>query len=68
MYITRLGHRVPTSFPLSLRLAKAGRNHLNEEITPLLPTGIGVQYCQTISNLGHAALCVGVNSPYKRKW
>ncbi len=45
--------------PLPLRVAKAGRNHLNEEIsqiTPLLPTGIGERYSQTISNLEHAAL------------
>ncbi len=35
---------------------KAGKNHLNEEFTPLLPNGIGEQYSQTISNLGHAAL------------
>ncbi len=34
----------------------AGRNHLMEKIAPLLPTGIGERYCQTISNLGHAAL------------
>ncbi len=27
--------------PLPLRLPKAGRNHLNEEITPLLPTPLG---------------------------
>jgi hypothetical protein len=33
-------HRVATD-PSPLRVAKAGRNHLNEEITPLLPTGIG---------------------------
>ncbi len=32
-------HRVPT--PPPLRVTKAGRNHLNEEITPLLHTGIG---------------------------
>ncbi len=44
-------HRVPIP-----TRGKAGRNHLNEEITPLLPTGIGKQYSQTISNLGHAAL------------
>jgi hypothetical protein len=43
-----LEHRVPT--PPPLRVAKAGRNHLNEEITPLLPTGIGERYSQTISN------------------
>jgi hypothetical protein len=43
--------------PPPRRVAKAGRNYLNEEIiTPLLPTGIGEQYSQTISNLGHAAL------------
>jgi hypothetical protein len=35
---------------------KAGRNNLNEEINPLLPTGIGEGYSQTISNLGHATL------------
>jgi hypothetical protein len=41
-----------------LRVAKVGRNHLHEEITPLLlnPTGIGERYSQTMSNLGHAAL------------
>ncbi len=27
--------------PLPLRVAKAGRNQLNEEIIPLLPTGLG---------------------------
>jgi hypothetical protein len=37
-------------------VAKTGRNHLNEEITPLLPTGTGERYSQTILNLGHAAL------------
>ncbi len=42
--------------PLPLRVAKAGRNHLNEKIIPLLSTGIGERYSQTISNLGHAAL------------
>jgi hypothetical protein len=42
--------------PPHLRVAKAGRNHLNEEITPFLPTGIGKRYRQTISNLGHGAL------------
>jgi hypothetical protein len=29
---------------------------LNKKIIPLLPTEIGEQYSQTISNLGHAAL------------
>jgi hypothetical protein len=37
-------------------VAKTGKNHLNEEITPLLPTGIGERFSQTISNLGNAAL------------
>jgi hypothetical protein len=37
-------HRVPTPSLLPLLVAKAGRIHLNEEITPLLPTGIGEQY------------------------
>jgi hypothetical protein len=31
--------RIPS--PLPLRVAKTSRNHLNEEFTPLLPTGIG---------------------------
>jgi hypothetical protein len=39
----------PPSLPL--REGRQGRNHLNEEITPLLPTGIGEQYSQTISIL-----------------
>jgi hypothetical protein len=39
-----------------LHVVTAGKNHLNEEITPLLPTGIGERYGQTISNLGHAVL------------
>jgi hypothetical protein len=34
--------RIPS--PLPLRLAKTGRNHLNEEFTPLLPTGIGERF------------------------
>jgi hypothetical protein len=35
-------HRAPTLSLLPLRMPKAGKNHLlNEEITPLLPTGIG---------------------------
>ncbi len=36
--------------PPSLCVVKAGRNLLNEEITPLLPTGIDERCCQTISN------------------
>jgi hypothetical protein len=39
MAIVACTHRMPTSPPLPLRVAKAGRNHLNEEITPLLPLG-----------------------------
>jgi hypothetical protein len=31
--------------PLPLRVATAGKNRLYEEITPLLPTGIGKRYC-----------------------
>jgi hypothetical protein len=41
MYITGLGHRVPTLSFLPLRVVKAG-NHLNEESTltpPPLPLG-----------------------------
>ncbi len=44
------------SLPPPLRVAKTGKNHLSEEINPLLLTGIGERYCQTIANLGHAAL------------
>ncbi len=42
---------------------KAGRNHLNEEINPLLPTGIGERFRQTMSKLGHAALLRQCESP-----
>ncbi len=49
-------HRVPTLSLLPLRVAKTGKNRLNEEINPLLSTGIGERFSQTISNLGHAAL------------
>ncbi len=38
--------------PPPLHVATSGKNHLNEEITPLLPTGIDKRYCQTLSNLG----------------
>jgi hypothetical protein len=38
--------------PLSLHVGAAGKNNLNEEINPILLTGIGERYCQTISNLG----------------
>jgi hypothetical protein len=55
--------------PLPLRVAKAGRNHLNEEFTPLLPPGIGERYSQTISNLIHEALLrrVGKNPGFFKK-
>ncbi len=46
----------PPPPPLPLQVAMAVRNHLNEEIIPLLPTGLGERYSQTISHLGHAAL------------
>ncbi len=49
--------------PLPLRVAKTGKNHLNKEINPLLPTGIGERFSQTILNIGHA----DVSSPQKRK-
>jgi hypothetical protein len=32
----------PLSLPL--RIAKTGRNYLNEEFTPILPTGIGERF------------------------
>ncbi len=69
-----LKHKVPTPSPLPLRVAKAGGNNLNEEITTLLPTGIGERCSQTISNLnlGHAALLRPCELPlymyYKRKY
>ncbi len=53
--------------PLPLHVGTAGKNNLNEKITPLFPTGIGERYCRAISNVGHAALCADVNSHYKRK-
>jgi len=34
--------RIPS--PLPLYVAKTGRNNLNEEFTPLLPTGIGERF------------------------
>ncbi len=32
-------HRLADPLPLSATCSKAGRNHINKEITPLLPTG-----------------------------
>jgi hypothetical protein len=37
-------HRPRIHSPLPLRVAKTGRNNLNEEFTPLLPTGIGERF------------------------
>ncbi len=53
--LTRWGTptRIWRPSPLPLRVAKAVRHHMNEEITPVLPIGKGAQYSQTISNLGH---------------
>jgi hypothetical protein len=61
-------HRVPTPL-LSSCMCSEGmyRNHLNEEITPFLPTGIGEWYSKTISNLGHAALLRQCDLPYEGK-
>jgi hypothetical protein len=41
-------HRVPTPPPLPLHVATEGKNHLNEEITPLLPTLIGERNYLTV--------------------
>jgi hypothetical protein len=53
---SQLGPQGTDSLPLPVRVAKTGKNNLNEEITPLLPTGIGERFSQTILNLRHAAL------------
>jgi hypothetical protein len=37
-------HRAQIPSPLPLRVAKTGRNHLNEEFIPLLPIGIGERF------------------------
>ncbi len=37
-------HRPRIPSPPSLREAKTGRNHLNEDFTLLLPTGIGERF------------------------
>jgi hypothetical protein len=37
-------HRPRIPSPPPLRVAKTGRNNLNEEFTPLLPTGIGERF------------------------
>jgi hypothetical protein len=51
-----MDHRVLTHSLLPLRVATASKSRLNEEINPLLPTGIGERYSQTISNLGNTTL------------
>ncbi len=56
-------HRAPTPSPLPLCIGTAGKNHLNEEITLLLHTGIGKRFTQTISTLGHAALLLRCEPP-----
>jgi hypothetical protein len=48
--------------PLHLRVAKTGKNQLNEEVTPFLPTGIDERFSQTCS-----ALAPMWTPPYKRK-
>jgi hypothetical protein len=53
---TAVGPQGADPHPPSSTRGKAGRNQLKEEITHLLPTEIGDQNSQTISNLGHAAL------------
>jgi hypothetical protein len=45
---------------------KTSRNHLNEEIAPVLPAGIDERFSQTKSNLGYAVQCSEV-SPKRRK-
>ncbi len=49
-------HRGADPHPPSSTRGKETKNHLTKEITPLLPTGIGERFSQTISNLGYAAL------------
>ncbi len=41
-----IGRRLPS--PPPLRVAETGKNHWNEEIIPLLPTGIGERFGQII--------------------
>ncbi len=41
---TTYTHTARISSPLPLCVAKTGSNHLNEEFTPLLPTGIGERF------------------------
>jgi hypothetical protein len=62
------GHRVPIASPLSLRVAKTGKNHLNEETTALLPTarGYASDFSQTVTIWDMQRSCADVNSPYKR--
>ncbi len=61
-------HRVPTPSPLPLRGGGGGvgRNHLTEEICPLLPAGIGERLSQT-KIYDRQRSCAEVNSPEKTK-
>jgi hypothetical protein len=43
-FFTSGNHRVRITSPLPLRVAKTGKYHLNQEITTLLPTGIGERF------------------------
>ncbi len=53
---TYSGSRIQGSKRPRIRIRNTVKNHLNEEINPLLPTGIGERYSQTMSNLEQAAL------------
>ncbi len=46
----------PRRIAESFSLLVAQGADLNEEIIPVLPTGIGERFNQTMSNLGHAAV------------
>jgi hypothetical protein len=41
----------PPNITARRSLGTADKNHLKEDITPLLPTGIRARYCETISYL-----------------
>jgi hypothetical protein len=62
VFHVHINHRVPTPSPHSSTAGKADRNHLNEKITPILPTGIIERFSETISNLGHKAGGGGASS------
>jgi hypothetical protein len=56
-------HRVPPPSPFLY--TKAGRNHLNEETTPLLPQGLARDIAKPYQRWTFSALAP--NSPHKRK-